>query len=63
MYELIVLACLIAEPARCEEFPVPFQEPMGIMACMRQGQLHLAEWVADHPRWAVRRWSCGLPRA
>lgn len=63
MYELIVLACLMAQPARCEEFPIPFQEPMGIMGCMRQGQLHLAEWVSEHPNWVVRRWSCGLPRA
>ena len=63
MYELIVIACLIAHPARCEEFAVPFQEPMGMTACLREGQLHLAEWVAGHPDWLIRRWSCGLPRA
>jgi hypothetical protein len=63
VYELIVVACLLAHPGRCEEFPVPFQEPMGMTQCLREGQLHLAEWVAGHPKWVIRRWTCGLPRA
>jgi hypothetical protein len=63
MYELIVVACLIAHPAKCEEFAVPFERPMGVTQCLRQSQLRLAEWVAGHPDWVVRRWICGLPRA
>jgi hypothetical protein len=63
MYELLVVACLIVQPTRCEEFPIPFFDAMGLMACMHEGQLHLAEWVAEHPGWRVRRWTCGLPRA
>jgi hypothetical protein len=63
MYELIVVACLIAHPTECAEFSVPFQEAMGIRQCMREGQLHLAEWVAGHPEWVIRKWICGLPRA
>jgi hypothetical protein len=63
MYELILVACLIAHPTRCEEFPLPFQEPMGAMQCMREGQLYLTEWLAGHPDWVIRRWTCGLPRA
>lgn len=63
MYELIFVACLIAQPARCEEFSLPFAEPMGAMQCMWQGQLRLVEWAADRPDWVVRRWTCGLPKA
>lgn len=63
MYELIVVACLIAQPARCEEFALPFQQPMGIMECMRDSQFHLAEWLAEHSDWVVRKWSCAIPRA
>jgi hypothetical protein len=63
MYELLVVACLILQPTRCEEFPVPFLDSMGLTACMHAGQLHLAEWVGEHPDWRVRRWTCGLPRA
>lgn len=63
MYELIVVACLIAQPARCEAFQLPFEQPMGMMQCMVQGQLHLVEWLADRPEWRVERWTCGLPKA
>ena len=51
MYELVVIACLIAQPAKCEEFPMPFQQPMGITECMRESQLHLVEWLAEHSGW------------
>ena len=63
MYELIVVACLLAHPAKCEEFAVSFHEPMSMTQCLREGQLHLAGWVAGHPDWVIRRWICGLPRA
>jgi hypothetical protein len=63
VYELIVVACLLAQPAKCEEFPLPFQQPMGMTECMREGQLYLAEWLAGHSDWVIRRWSCAMPRA
>ena len=63
MYEVIVVACLIAQPAKCEEFPLPFQQPMGMTECMREGQLYLAEWLAGHADWVIRRWSCAMPKA
>lgn len=63
MYELIVVACLIAHPAKCETFQVPFQAPIGVMECMREGQFRLVEWLADRPQWRVERWTCGLPKA
>jgi hypothetical protein len=63
MYELIVVACLIAHPTKCEEFALPFQRPMGITECMREGQFHLVEWLTGHSGWKIRRWSCVIPRA
>jgi hypothetical protein len=63
MYELIVVACLIAQPARCEEFQVPFQQPMGATECMRESQWHLVAWLAEHSDWVIRKWSCSIPRA
>lgn len=62
MIELVLIACLTREPARCETHPVP-TEPMGLVECMLSGQHYLVRWQADHPTWHVRRWSCGLPRA
>jgi hypothetical protein len=63
VYELIVVACLVAHPAKCEEFPLPFQQPMGMTECMREGQIYLVEWLAGHSDWVIRRWSCAMPRA
>lgn len=63
MFELIVIACLVTEPEKCERFHLPFQQPMGIMECMREGQLHIVSWVDEHPDWRVQRWTCALPKA
>jgi hypothetical protein len=63
MYELIVVACLVAQPAKCEEFPLPFQQPMAFMECLREGQLYVIEWLQGHSDWVVRRWTCAMPRA
>jgi hypothetical protein len=62
MIELVVVACLLREPARCESHQVP-TEPMGIVQCMVASQQYLVRWQADHPIWRVRRWTCGFPRA
>lgn len=63
MYELIVFACLIAQPAKCEEFQVPFQQPMGAMECMRESQFQLVQWLAEHSEWEIRKWTCTIPGA
>lgn len=63
MYELIVVACLIARPAHCETFHLPFQQPMGITQCMYEAQFHLVHWLETRPEWRIRRWTCGLPNA
>lgn len=62
MYELLIIACLSGQPAKCEEFNVPFEAPTGIRTCMVQAQFRLTEWVRDMPDWNVKRWSCGLPK-
>jgi hypothetical protein len=63
MVELLLLACLLKNPLHCEEFQIPFLEPMGIAQCVYQGQLHMVQWATEHPEWVVRRWSCGPRRA
>ena len=36
MYELIVIACLLNQPARCEEFYLPFQQATDALASARR---------------------------
>jgi hypothetical protein len=63
MVELLILACLAANPAKCETFNVPFAEPMSLVHCMYAGQLQALNWAEQHPGWTIRRWNCGMPRA
>ncbi len=63
MYELIVIACLLNQPTKCEEFYPPFQQPMGAMQCMQEAELKLVHWAEEWPDWQIRRWSCSVPKA
>lgn len=62
MVELLLVACLLQDPARCEAHQLQ-TDRMSLVECMVTGQQQLARWVEQHPRWRVRRWSCGYPRA
>lgn len=63
MIELLILACLLKDPVRCEEFHVPFVAEMSMMQCMWHSTIQAAEWTSAHPGWVIRKVSCGLPRA
>jgi hypothetical protein len=63
MYELVLIACLMGQPPRCEEVHLPFQQPMAMRECMHEAQFRMVEWVRERPDWAVRRWRCELPPA
>ncbi|MEK0083019.1 hypothetical protein [Benzoatithermus flavus] len=63
MIELVLLACLLKEPSRCERHYVPTAEHMGLMECAITGQLQIVQWRQEHPDWVVRRWTCSAPRA
>ncbi len=62
MYELIVIACLLNQPAKCEEFHLPFQQAVDARHCTEDAQLQLVQWAAERPEWQIRRWTCALPK-
>lgn len=63
MVELVLLVCVIAQPAECEEILPPFQQPMTVHECLRRGPLVAARWARTHPDWEIRGWVCGAPKA
>lgn len=63
MVELIIIACLLGEPERCESFHVPFINEMNIMQCVWQSTVHAANWAEAHPGWVIRKMRCGQQRA
>lgn len=58
MYELLLSVCILGDPAQCMERRVPFQQPMGVMACMRYGQSIARRWLDDHPDLTLDSWTC-----
>lgn len=63
MVELVLVACLLKSPERCETFRVPFEEEMPLPQCVWQSQLKAAQWSAEHPEWVIRKFTCEMPRA
>jgi hypothetical protein len=63
MVELVLLACLIKEPQRCQTFRIPFAAEMPTPQCLWQSQLHVAQWSGQNPDWVVKRVSCEMPKA
>ena len=60
MIELAFATCLLADPARCEDHTLLFEERGGLFTCMLEGQNELARWTARHPDERVARWSCRI---
>lgn len=63
MVELVVTVCLLAAPATCERFPLPFVPPMSMRTCLFQAPMHVAAWERDHPEWRIQTFLCGAPDA
>lgn len=63
MIELVLLACLLGQPQRCEQYFVPTAPQMSLVECMFSGQFQVVQWHEEHPGWVIRRWTCGPPRA
>ncbi|WP_172327154.1 hypothetical protein [Mangrovicoccus sp. HB161399] len=57
MIELAFVICLAANESHCEDRSLLYAD-VGLMACMMQGQAHLAEWIGRHPAWILRSWRC-----
>lgn len=56
--ELVLIACLIANPAECREDRIAMLELPGPVACLIVAPQVAADWMAAHPKWAVARWRC-----
>lgn len=60
MIELVVAVCLIEDPLRCKDIHLTYMaESVTPMQCMLQGQSEAAKWLEGHPKWQLKRWSCG----
>jgi hypothetical protein len=77
LVDLILLACMLAnpaanpatnpgadpapDPASCHEYHVLFQTSGSLQSCMMQAQPYLAQWSGEHPAFRIVRWRCAWP--
>ena len=62
MIELVITACIVAQPATCRDQHVLSDANVTPMQCLMTAQPTIAQWGAEHPRWFVQRWKCQYPR-
>jgi hypothetical protein len=61
MIELVLLVCLASNPTEChKEWPLFESTQTSMHACMFEGQRQAVQWAEAHPKYRVRKWSCGL---
>ena len=60
MVSLILVVCLSANSSICHEEQPPMLEPVSETSCMVQGQILAAQWLEEHPKWALKGWRCRL---
>lgn len=58
MYEVLIVACLIASPADCKTFEVPLYHYETLHQCSVMAQLNAVEWASHEPEWRIRRFTC-----
>jgi hypothetical protein len=58
MIELVFVACLIAEPARCEHRALPALIDITEQQCMSVSQQFLAAWAGRNAGYRIRSWTC-----
>ncbi|WP_237152475.1 hypothetical protein [Oryzibacter oryziterrae] len=58
---LMITACLLSDPAICEEKAVPVAEAVSIRQCYAWAQPFLAQWAGNHPKYHIVKWRCGEP--
>lgn len=59
MLSVIISACLFADPTACRRFQMPISPEVASYRCMNVATAMLPAWSNDHPKWQIKRWTCG----
>jgi hypothetical protein len=58
---LVLVFCLSAAPADCQEVRPTLALDLSPLACVVEGQAIARDCLADHPQWALAGWRCEPP--
>jgi len=62
MIQIVVMVCRLAQPDLCEEQRLQFAWQGGsLLQCAFAAQLHIAQWIGEHPQWTVKNYHCEYP--
>jgi hypothetical protein len=62
MIEILVSACLLADPDQCKDVRLHVAaETVTAQQCIKLGQFEIVKWAERNPNWSIKRWSCGRP--
>jgi hypothetical protein len=62
MIELVITACIVAQPESCQDQRVLLDQDTSAWQCVMNAQPTIAQWGAEHPKWFVQSWKCQLPK-
>jgi hypothetical protein len=59
LIEMLVAVCLIDCPTKCRDVRLTYaREALTPLQCLMQAQPEIANWIREHPRWKVKRFTC-----
>ena len=58
MISLVILACLIDDPAKCREFEVKFEEEVTMQQCVQSSMINLTHWFRENENWKIEKFKC-----
>ncbi len=58
MYEVFVIACLLAHPADCRTFELRSPLYDDLRQCAHAAPASVTRWNMERKGWQVRKWTC-----
>ncbi len=58
MYEVFIVACLVARPVECQTFELWPQQYADLQHCSRAAPLTVTQWGIRRTNWQIKEWKC-----
>lgn len=59
-FEIVFVACLVANMDKCETHRVPYESAGSIKQCTMEAQGPVAQWAGEHEDQRVTRFGCEI---
>ena len=59
-FEIVLLACLSADPSNCVEQRIPYESAGSLKQCVYEAQGVVAQWMSEHTDRFVKKYGCEI---